>query len=85
VQFLAEKEEKRQLEAKIAGMQSQLLIGGTKLEDVPAFRALLAKVGRPVLCHRVTAVADLHECGKGGLLCQGPCHVSCPPGYGMPA
>lgn len=44
MQFLAEKEEKRQLEAKIAGMQSQLLIGGTKLEDVPAFRALLAKV-----------------------------------------
>jgi hypothetical protein len=26
-------------------VQSQLLIGGNKLEDIPAFRTLLAKVG----------------------------------------
>jgi hypothetical protein len=37
-------EEKRQLEAKIASMQGQLLIGGTKPEDSPTFRTLLAKV-----------------------------------------
>ncbi len=38
-------EEKRQLEAKIASMQGQMLIGGTKPEDSPTFRTLLAKVG----------------------------------------
>ncbi|MEW5305833.1 MAG: hypothetical protein WDW36_008349 [Sanguina aurantia] len=42
-EFLREKEEKRQLEAKISVMQSQLLVGGSALEDVPAFRALLAR------------------------------------------
>ncbi|KIZ07666.1 Osmotic avoidance abnormal protein 3 [Monoraphidium neglectum] len=42
-EFMREKEEKRQLEAKIASMQGQLLIGGTKPEDSPTFRTLLAK------------------------------------------
>ncbi len=37
-EFLREKEEKKQLEAKISAMQSQLLIGGQKLEDTVAFR-----------------------------------------------
>lgn len=43
-EFLREKEEKRQLEAKIQAMQSQMIVGGSgKLEDVPAFRAILAR------------------------------------------
>eukprot|EP00877_Chromochloris_zofingiensis_P011298 jgi/Chrzof1/6421/Cz18g10030.t1 len=42
-EFMKEKEEKRQLEAKIQSMQSQMLIGGSKPEDIPAFRTLLAK------------------------------------------
>lgn len=37
-EFLQEKEEKKRLEAKIEAMQSQLLIGGNKLEDSHAFR-----------------------------------------------
>ena len=37
-EFMREKEEKRRLEARIANMQSQLLIGGNKLEDTPVFR-----------------------------------------------
>lgn len=37
-EFMAEKEAKRRLEARISGMQSQLLIGGTKVEDTPVFR-----------------------------------------------
>ena len=37
-EFMREKEEKRRLEARIANMQSQLLIGGSKLEDTPVFR-----------------------------------------------
>ena len=37
-EFMREKEEKRRLEARIATMQSQLLIGGSKLEDTPVFR-----------------------------------------------
>ena len=37
-------EEKRQLEQKIQAMQSQMIVGGAgKLEDVPAFRAILAR------------------------------------------
>lgn len=37
-EFMMEKEEKRRLEARISSMQSQLLIGGHKIEDMPAFR-----------------------------------------------
>lgn len=40
-QFLAEKEEKRKLEEKITSMQSQLLIGGHKIQDIPVFRQML--------------------------------------------
>lgn len=47
-EFMREKEEKKELEAKIAAMQSQLLIGGNKLEDIPAFRTLLAKEHRRI-------------------------------------
>ena len=35
---MVEKEEKRRLEARITSMQSQLLIGGHKIEDMPVFR-----------------------------------------------
>lgn len=37
-EFMVEKEEKRRLEARITSMQSQLLIGGHKIEDMPVFR-----------------------------------------------
>ena len=37
-EILAEKEAKRRLEARIAGLQSQLLLGGHKIEETPAFR-----------------------------------------------
>eukprot|EP00879_Flechtneria_rotunda_P030441 GHRR01033073.1.p1 GENE.GHRR01033073.1~~GHRR01033073.1.p1 ORF type:complete len:325 (+),score=168.12 GHRR01033073.1:584-1558(+) len=47
-EFMREKEQKKELEAKIAAMQSQLLIGGNKLEDIPAFRTLLAKEHRRI-------------------------------------
>ena len=39
-EFMVEKEEKRRLEARITSMQSQLLIGGHKIEDMPVFRSL---------------------------------------------
>lgn len=41
-EVVAAKEEKRALEARIAAMQSQVLVGGEKVEDTPAFRSLLA-------------------------------------------
>lgn len=47
-EFMLEKEEKRQLEARINSMQSQLLIGGHKVEDMPAFRSLLKKEQRRI-------------------------------------
>lgn len=37
-EFMAQKEEKQRLEAKIRAMQSQLLIGGQKIEDTLVFR-----------------------------------------------
>ena len=57
---LQEKEEKRQLEAKIDAMQSQLLQGGNKPEETPALRALLVheqrriRGGPPALPHSPT-------------------------------
>ena len=43
-----EKEHKRHLEQRINSMQSQLLIGGHKVEDMPAFRSLLKKEQRRI-------------------------------------
>ena len=42
-EFMIEKEEKRRLEQRISSMQSQLLIGGHKIEDMPVFRWASAK------------------------------------------
>eukprot|EP00884_Botryococcus_braunii_P022705 jgi/Botrbrau1/9118/Bobra.0305s0022.1 len=42
-EFMQEKEAKRKLEQRISSMQSQLLIGGNKIEDTPVFRNLLAR------------------------------------------
>ena len=42
-EFMIEKEEKRRLEQRISSMQSQLLIGGHKIEDMPVFRWVVAK------------------------------------------
>lgn len=50
-EFVAEKQAKRELEKKIALMQSQMLIGGEKIEETPAFRQLLKKEYERV--HRV--------------------------------
>ncbi|KAG2374384.1 hypothetical protein C9374_010954 [Naegleria lovaniensis] len=40
-EFLHEKTLKRKLEEKIAHLQSQLLVGGEKIEETPAFRKLI--------------------------------------------
>ena len=37
-EFFLEREEKRKLEEKILAMDSQVLIGGRKIEDTPQFR-----------------------------------------------
>ncbi|GAX79497.1 hypothetical protein CEUSTIGMA_g6938.t1 [Chlamydomonas eustigma] len=58
-EFLREKEEKRQLEAKIQAMQSQMLVGGAKLEDVPAFRAILAREHRRIRDEYETRLKEL--------------------------
>eukprot|EP00192_Tetraselmis_astigmatica_P009512 CAMPEP_0117662330 /NCGR_PEP_ID=MMETSP0804-20121206/7998_1 /TAXON_ID=1074897 /ORGANISM="Tetraselmis astigmatica, Strain CCMP880" /LENGTH=929 /DNA_ID=CAMNT_0005469227 /DNA_START=440 /DNA_END=3229 /DNA_ORIENTATION=- len=47
-EFMVEKEHKRHLEQRINSMQSQLLIGGHKVEDMPAFRSLLKKEQRRI-------------------------------------
>ncbi|KAG1674732.1 hypothetical protein FOA52_013567 [Chlamydomonas sp. UWO 241] len=60
-EFLREKEEKRQLEIKIHAMQSQMLVGGAKLEDVPAFRAILAREHRRIRDEYETRLRDLEQ------------------------
>ena len=40
---MREKRLKEKLEKKINTMQSQLLVGGHKIEDTPAFRTLVAR------------------------------------------
>ena len=40
-QYLQERDEKKRLESKIQMMNSQMLIGGTKIEDTPQFRDAL--------------------------------------------
>ncbi|GMH40298.1 hypothetical protein BSKO_08202 [Bryopsis sp. KO-2023] len=47
-EFMQEKKEKEKLEKKINGMQSQLLVGGQKLEELPVFRTLLAREHRRI-------------------------------------
>ena len=40
-EFMFEKEEKKKLEEKIKMLNSQLLIGGKKIEDTPQFKTAL--------------------------------------------
>lgn len=40
-QYLQERDEKKRLESKISLMNSQMLVGGTKIEDTPQFRTAL--------------------------------------------
>ena len=44
-EFMREKAEKRALEARIASMQSQMLVGGARLEDSPAVRCVSITLG----------------------------------------
>lgn len=39
--FILEREEKKRLEEKIRALNSQMLIGGKKIEETPQFRTLL--------------------------------------------
>ena len=40
-EYMIEKEEKKRLEEKIKMMNSQMLVGGKKVEDLPQFRNAL--------------------------------------------
>mmetsp|Transcript_22468 Transcript_22468/g.34745 ORF Transcript_22468/g.34745 Transcript_22468/m.34745 type:complete len:154 (-) Transcript_22468:924-1385(-) len=45
-EFMQEKEAKKMLEAKITAMNSQMLIGGEKIQDTPQFRQALEEKQR---------------------------------------
>ena len=47
-EYLMEKEEKRKLEEKIKMMNSQMLIGGKKIEETPQFRVALEEKQRQI-------------------------------------
>ena len=69
-EFMREKEEKRRLEARIATMQSQLLIGGAKLEESPVFRR--AALEGPLEIARRVAHAPLPRRWNARLLTDTP-------------
>ncbi|GBG86232.1 hypothetical protein CBR_g41137 [Chara braunii] len=60
-EFMNEKLEKQQLEQRITNMQSQLLIGGHKIEDTPAFRSLLQAEHRRIRTEYETRLAELER------------------------
>ena len=45
-EFMIEKEEKKKLEEKIKMLNSQLLLGGKKIEDMPQFKSALEEKQR---------------------------------------
>lgn len=45
-EYLLEREEKQKLEEKIKSLNSQLLIGGKKVEDLPQFKSALEEKQR---------------------------------------
>lgn len=45
-EYMVEKEEKKKLEEKIKMLNSQLLIGGKKVEDTPQFKSALEEKQR---------------------------------------
>ena len=45
-EFMMEKEEKKKLEEKIKMLNSQLLVGGKKIEDTPQFKTALEEKQR---------------------------------------
>lgn len=58
-EFMKEKEDKKALERKIQQMQSQLLMGGNKLEDVPAVRAVIAQEHKKIAHEYETRLREL--------------------------
>ena len=45
-EYMIEREEKKRLEEKIKMMNSQMLVGGKKIEDTPQFRSALEEKQR---------------------------------------
>ena len=45
---MMEKEEKKRLEEKIKALNSQLLVGGKKIEDTPQFKSALEEKQRAI-------------------------------------
>lgn len=60
-QIASEKEEKRRLEEKITSMQSQLLIGGHKIQDIPVFRQMLEIEQRRIRTEYEKRLKELEE------------------------
>lgn len=52
-----------------SSLQSQLLIGGNKLEDIPAFRTLLARVSAAAQPAAATPAAR-HDCVTLQVICN---------------
>ena len=60
-EFMREKEAKARLEARIASMQSQLLVGGAALEETPVFRRAASRSRSDGWAHRWAGAQNLLE------------------------
>eukprot|EP00242_Pyramimonas_sp_CCMP2087_P003982 CAMPEP_0198214834 /NCGR_PEP_ID=MMETSP1445-20131203/44469_1 /TAXON_ID=36898 /ORGANISM="Pyramimonas sp., Strain CCMP2087" /LENGTH=657 /DNA_ID=CAMNT_0043890189 /DNA_START=574 /DNA_END=2543 /DNA_ORIENTATION=- len=61
MEFMREKAEKRKLEERINSLQSQLLVGGHKVEETPAFRAMLQQEHKRIRTEYERRLRDMEK------------------------
>ncbi|KAL4507004.1 hypothetical protein ABPG72_001425 [Tetrahymena utriculariae] len=60
-EFFQEREEKKRLEEKIRSINTQILVGGQKIEDTPQFRNALEEQQRIIRCQYEKRLQDLEK------------------------
>ncbi|EAS01503.2 kinesin motor catalytic domain protein (macronuclear) [Tetrahymena thermophila SB210] len=60
-EFFQEREEKKKLEEKIRSINTQILVGGQKIEDTPQFRNALEEQQRIIRCQYEKRLQDLEK------------------------
>lgn len=60
-EYMLEKEEKKKLEEKIKMMNSQLLVGGKKIEELPAFKSALEEQQKKIRQEYESKLTDIEK------------------------
>jgi hypothetical protein len=60
-EYMIEREEKKRLEEKIKMMNSQMLVGGKKIEDTPQFRSALEEKQRLIRQEYEVKLQDIEK------------------------